>query len=68
MGRALHDVAMGCFMFGWLPPLRPFNIRTLLVPSFKGPCPCVDCQYPDQCKGNRLYITNGNPLGKLPAD
>lgn len=52
--RLLHDVALACTMFGWLPPPRAACVRTLCTPGHRGPCPHPDCR--DQaCWGNRLY-------------
>ena len=54
--RQLHDVALMCMMFGWLPPPRSSCIRTLCPPWHTGPCPHEDCRKPD-CWGNRIFVS-----------
>ena len=53
--RQLHDVALLCMMFGWLPPPRSSCIRTLCPPWHAGPCPDGDCRKPN-CRGNRIFV------------
>ena len=59
--RRLHDIALACCMFGWLPPPRSNTIRTLCSTRHRGPCPDPDCTS-DSCWGNRLYVGEGNRL------
>lgn len=51
--QVMHS-AMSCFMFGYLPPLRPSVIASLQMPEYTGPCMWEGCQHPEKCKGNRL--------------
>ena len=60
--RDLHDVALACTMFGYLPPMRPMSICSLLHPNYKGECLFPDCKDPKRCHGNRLIILSDNPL------
>ena len=53
--RFLHDVAMACTMFGWIPPPRCSCVRTLCPPSHRGPCPDTDCKS-NACWGNRVIV------------
>lgn len=57
----LHDALLACTIFGFLPPIRLSCIRTLLHPSYKGPCPQPDCTK-EGCRGNRLIIVSKDPL------
>lgn len=50
------QAALCCSMFGWLPPIRPSVLISLLHPAYKGPCPHPDCQQPTKCKGNRVIV------------
>ena len=59
--RLLHDVALACIMFGWLPPVRGSCVRTLCPPMHKGPCEDPDCVSQD-CLGNQLGLVHGNRL------
>ena len=59
--RLLHDVALGCTMFGWLPPPRSSCVMSLCPPSFKGPCRDIDC-HDDACMGNRVYVKDDEHL------
>ena len=59
--RRLHDVALACAMFGFLPPPRSACIRTLSTPRYRGPCPDKDCS-DDSCWGNRLYVSEGTTM------
>ena len=59
--RRLHDVALACAMFGFLPPPRSACIRTLSTPRYRGPCPDKDCTN-DRCWGNRLYVSEGTTM------
>ncbi len=53
-GKDLHDSALSCCIFGYLPPPRLTCLRTCTIPSYLGPCMHPDCKEPDVCKGNRL--------------
>ena len=53
--RSLHDVAMACLMFGWIPPPRCSCVRTLCPPRHRGPCPDPDCRS-GACWGNRVHV------------
>ena len=59
--RQLHDAALGCTMFGYLPPVRLSCIRSMTHPSYSGPCLHPDCKLKD-CRGNRLIIEREHPL------
>ena len=59
--RRLHDVALACCMFGWLPPPRSSTIRTLCNTRHRGPCPHIDCKS-DRCWGNRIYVRDASVL------
>ena len=59
--RRLHDIALACCMFGWLPPPRSSTIRTLCSTGHRGPCPEPDCSS-ESCWGNRLYMGEGSRL------
>lgn len=59
--RELHDVALACTMFGWIPPPRSACIRSLCTTWHRGPCPDADCQAGD-CWGNKLYVLSTGQL------
>lgn len=59
--RQLHDAALSCTMFGYLPPMRLTCIRTMTHPSYTGPCLNPDCHKPG-CRGNRLIVHSTQPL------
>ena len=59
--RQLHDAALGCTLFGYLPPVRLSCIRSLAHPSYTGPCLHPDCSK-QQCRGNRLIVQQRQPL------
>lgn len=59
--RQLHDAALSCTLFGYLPPVRLSCIRTMTHPSYKGPCLHPDC-HQQQCRGNRLIVVHIQPL------
>ena len=59
--RQLHDAALACMMFGYMPPLRLACLRTLTHPSYQGPCIHPDCIRPG-CRGNRLIVRQRQPL------
>ena len=56
LARSLHDLALACTIFGHLPPLRLSCIRTLMVPSYKGPCLNPECKLGPTCHGNQLQL------------
>ena len=58
--RLMHDAALVCCMFGYMPPIRLSCLRTLLCPEYLGGCPHPDCTRPE-CKGNRLVVLNASP-------
>ena len=49
--RGIHDAAMICCMFGWLPPMRVSMVTTLLKPYLPHQCLSKGCI----CDGNYLY-------------
>ncbi len=56
--RMLHDAALGCTLFGYIPPPRLSCIRTLQVPWSRG-ClheDCTDLPTHHSCVGNRLEV------------
>lgn len=58
--RLLHDAALGCTLFGYIPPPRLSCVRTLQVPWSVG-ClheDCVDLPTHHSCIGNRLEVRN----------
>ena len=59
--RRLHDIALACCMFGWLPPPRASTLRTLCSTRHRGSCPDPDCTS-DSCWGNRIYVGEGDRL------
>lgn len=59
--RQLHDAALGCTLFGYLPPVRLSCIRSMTHPSYTGPCLNPDCQLKG-CRGNRLIVEREHPL------
>lgn len=54
--RAMHNVALASMVFGHLPPIRLSCIRTLMLPSYKGPCLNPDCRHGPLCHGNQLLL------------
>ncbi|KAK9840139.1 hypothetical protein WJX74_004022 [Apatococcus lobatus] len=54
IARDLHDAALMCCIFGYLPPPRLSCLRTCTIPSFAGPCMHPDCKERDNCHGNQL--------------
>ena len=60
--RELHDVALACTMFGYLPPMRPISFCSLVHPNYKGDCLYPDCRKPHKCHGNRVIIQSREPL------
>ena len=54
IARDLHDAALSCCIFGYLPPPRLSCLRTCTIPSFSGPCMHPDCKDRDSCHGNQL--------------
>lgn len=59
--KQLHDVALGCTCFGYLPPIRLVCIRTLVHPWYMGKCMYEDCKRGSSCHGNKLVIISTNP-------
>ena len=59
--RFVHDVALACTMFGWLPPLRGKSIRTLCAHWYRGQCQDADCNA-EGCAGNRLCVMHDSRL------
>ena len=58
--RGLHDAAMLCSMFGWLPPMRVTMLITLMKPGLKHNCLAEGCK----CPGNHLHwLTANDALG-----
>ena len=55
--RVLHDVALACTLFGWLPTQRGSILMGLLPTWHLGPCPHADCSQPASCQGNGLAVT-----------
>ena len=62
VARDLHDVALACTMFGYLPPMRAMSICSLLHPNYQGECLFPSCNRPHKCHGNRLIILKRSPL------
>lgn len=54
--RLLHDAALGNIMFGYMPPMRSFIIRSLAAPSPNPRCLDPDCGAAGACRGNRLAV------------
>jgi hypothetical protein len=50
--QVMHAAAC-CFLYGFVPPLRPSVVLSLQVPTYTGPCRWPGCQ-DSSCKGNRL--------------
>ena len=59
--RLLHDACMTSCMFGYLPPIRLFCIRSMQVPT-QDTCLKVECGGSRGCKGNRLAVRQGGQL------
>ena len=59
--KDLHDLALGCTMFGYLPPTRLACLATLQHPQYKGPCLDMYCKQPN-CVGNKLKVLNRDPV------
>lgn len=57
LARRLHNLALLCTTFGHLPPIRLSGIRSLMVPSYSGPCLDLDCKHDSNCHGNQLKHT-----------
>ena len=61
--RRVHDVTLCCCLFGYMPPLRLYCIRTMVAPHVSRVCPEEGCSTPARpCAGNRVMI---NPAGSL---
>ena len=56
LARSLQDLALLCTCFGHLPPIRLSCIRSLMVPSYAGPCLNPNCT-DKSCHGNQLQVT-----------
>ena len=56
--RDMHDAALAAMTFSHLPPIRLSCIRSLVVPTYAGPCLHDDCKKPS-CEGNRLSVIAG---------
>ena len=56
--RAVHDAAMTCKMFGYLPPLRMCIIRTLIGWGQVVFCGHEDCRHRGtvHCRGNKVLL------------
>ncbi|KAK9831793.1 hypothetical protein WJX74_009426 [Apatococcus lobatus] len=52
--RDLHDAALACCIFGFIPPPRLTCLRTCTVPSFDGQCMHSECKARSRCHGNQL--------------
>lgn len=52
--RTLHDAALSCCIFGYLPPPRLSCLRNCTIPSFDGECRHPDCKDRANCHGNQL--------------
>ena len=59
--RDIHDAVLAAMIFSHLPPVRLSCIRSLVVPTYAGPCLHLDCKEAS-CQGNRLYIVSETPL------
>ena len=59
--RLLHDACMTSCMFGYLPPIRLFCIRSMQVPT-QDTCLKMECGGSRGCKGNRLAVRQGGQL------
>ena len=62
LARALHDVTLASTVFGYLPPVRISCIRSLVLPSYDGPCHKCDCIQDSSCHGNKLQQTSSGAL------
>ena len=62
LARALHDVALACTIFGYLPPIRISCVRGLVLPSYAGKCHKEDCILGPSCHGNQLLRTSTGAL------
>ena len=56
---AIHNTLFCCMCFGYMPPLRPSILISLVGPDYKGPCLHKDCQNMGTCPGNRLVWKGG---------
>jgi hypothetical protein len=63
--QVMHAAAC-CFMFGFVPPLRPSVLLSLQVPSYTGPCKWKGCQ-DSMCRGNRLEWVHLGPSSSNPV-
>lgn len=62
LARSLHDLALASTVFGHLPPIRLLCIRSLMHPSYDGPCEHSGCVHGPSCHGNQLEKTGGHGL------
>ena len=66
----IMECLLCCFFYGFVPPMRPSILITLLLPGTQG-CNWPSCQHKDRCKGNRLEwvypegATTSNPNNPL---
>ena len=61
--RRVHDITLCCCMFGWMPPLRLYCIRTMTAPRSSSICLEEGCSTPARpCAGNRVMITSQGTL------
>jgi len=63
--QVMHTI-MCCFLFGFVPPLRPSIVVSLQLPSWEGGCTMQGCKIQD-CKGNRLERVQGSTDLRLVA-
>jgi hypothetical protein len=56
LAAQVMNAALCALLFGYVPPIRPSILISLVMPTHKGPCIHPDCQYPLTCKGNRLEL------------
>ena len=54
LAALVQGTLIGCLCFGFLPPIRPSIIMSLMAPSPLCPCPHPDCQHKHRCRGNRV--------------
>ena len=57
--RDVHEVFMACLMYGYVPPVRPCVIMTLIGPTTFVNCPHPDCHF-SNCSGNTIRYVLGS--------